>query len=333
MGVHQSGWEKPYLKALKGAYSHYPNLARVEFEDRFDLVPIEYDSIFRTLVERWESDANAVGKSADALDAGLVKDLVGWLHSAAGEEHNFPWTHCGDVILYRLFPAVHDAVTIHVARQLAESIVALNGAPFSVIGYSLGTAVAHDTLHMLWTKSLSDGSNTGFGTGQAHAQVVAMIANVSRVLEGAVDVYNSSVMPGPATKGGRGCDIFLTARHALDPFATPQPFDPLAWPDAKALSRGDYRPVRTTAIHDWNVHAFEHYLENPQVHIPLFRALTFESAISQKAELDAVAAFPELGMPAGEGIAIRQWLESHAPAKSAAWEVLRTIADWYFKGP
>ena len=333
MGLHDAGWDKPYRKTLVDAYKKYAPLSSMDFDRRFKLVVLEYDRVFQTLLSRWQQDASALDPIAANVGATLVASQLKWLREAANKDNNYFWTHCGDVALYRLFPAVRDAVCVHVAKQIAAEVAQLDGERWNVIGYSLGTAVAHDTLNMLWTKTLPGGLPTGWQPSQAHANVVAMIANVSRVVENDTDVYKSAVKPGPASKM-RACNVFLSARHHLDPFTTPRPFDPLAWPDAGAEDRGEFVRVKLEHIHHWNVHAFEHYLEHPALHVPLFRGLAgFAKAIPEPAAQKALEDFPQFGGVKSKAIEFRTWLEGHAPSKSDGWEAFCSIAEWFVAGP
>jgi len=333
MGTNQAGWEKPFVETLEKHYGSYKNLAKVPFKDRFTIAPVTYDDTLRGIVEQWQAGANAVAKDASPA---VVQDLTAWLRRAGDTDGNFGWTHASDVLLYRVFTDVRDALKVHVAKQIAGVVRDLKaGEPWSVIGYSLGTAVGHDALHALWTDRLPDGSKTGFNFDQARALVVAQIANVSRVLQSDVPVYQSTVKPGVA-RDQCGCSYFLTARHVLDPFTTPAPFSPVAWPTPTAEAEGIYRSARPEHIHDWNIHAFEHYLVNPDVHIPLFRMLMDDQDhlfITDADEQAARAAFKVFGdLPEEEALKIKSWLESRVPAMSAGWQVLPDIWDWFELG-
>jgi len=335
MGNYPDGWAKPWVDGLRSLYQSYDPLARTPFAERFKVVPIGYDEIFRTIVQRWQQDATSIGAAAPSVGAARVEALVGWLRTAAVVDDNFAWTHCADVLLYYLFPAVRDAVRVHVAKQVATEVATLKAdESWSVLAHSLGTAVSHDALHLLWSGTFPDGQPTGFNAKDDKALLVAMIANVSRVLEDQPDVYESTVMPGPARATDRGCFYYLNARHVLDPFTIPRAFDPAAWPDAKSVAQGLYRRVLVEHIQDWNVHDFLHYLRNPRVHIPLFRTLTYDRAIPAAQEAAALAKFKPFGrLTTDQAVAIKTWLEKRAPAFSDTWDVLRVVWDWYYAGP
>ena len=336
MGLHEPGWHEKPVSALKDAYAQYPALAAVPFETRFQIVPVTFDHRLRAIVKKWQTDATAVGEAAKDANVQLVQDLTGWLREAGETSGNYEWTHAADVLLYRVYPSVRAAIKVHVAAQIAKVVNARKaGESWSVIGYSLGTAVTHDSLHALWTATMPDGSGTGFNSDQERAQVVAQIANTSRVLQTKPNAYESAVKPGAASKK-HGCRYFITARHAVDPFTTPFPFQPVAWPDATAEQRGIYVPIVPQHIHQWNVHAFEHYMVNPAVHIPLFRSLLDDSDhdyITDDDEATALTWFkPFGGLEKQAALKIKSWLEDRLPATSETWETLRTVWDWYQLG-
>ncbi|HET9234533.1 MAG TPA: hypothetical protein VFP10_10360, partial [Candidatus Eisenbacteria bacterium] len=249
MGLSVDQWHQPFVDALEEQYAKYPNLAEKPFDERFTVIPVSYDDRLRQIVKRWQDDAEGVGKAAADVDARLVQDMTGWLKLAASEDH-YEWTHAADVLLYRMFPSVHEHIKVHVGSQIATAVNKRKaGESWSVLGYSLGTAVAHDSLHALWTDKMEGG--TGFAADQERALVVAQIANVSRILQTRPKVYESAVKPGPASQK-RGCRYFLTARHRLDPFTSPASFDPVNWPDATAEQRRVFTKPRLEHIHQWN---------------------------------------------------------------------------------
>jgi hypothetical protein len=337
MGLYQGTWWDSWVEGIQELYAAYPRLAKIAFERRFKVVPIGYDDVFRDIVDRWQADAGSIGAVAPGVDAGQIDRMVGWLRSAGKIDANFGWTHCSDVLLYYLFPAVRSAVRVHVAKQIAHEVADVAAdESWSVLAHSLGTAVTHDALHMLWAGRYDDGTPTGFEPAAGKkANLVAMIANVSRVLESTPDVYESLVKPGPASSTDRGCFYYVNARHRLDPFTIPRAFHPWNWPDPDAVERQLYRDVQVEHILDWNVHDFIHYLKNPDVHVPLFRILTYDAAISQSEWDQARGDFRQRSpLTDAQTIAIKTWLEKQAPAESAVWSAFYDIWEWYSKkGP
>lgn len=330
MGKHEVGWEKPIVALLEDLYGRYrigKSSSTLTFDERFHVVPIGYDDIFRDLLAKWKGNANALGKRAEGVQAHHVTQLIGWLRGVDPDE--FVWSHAADVLLYRLFVGVRETVKTAVASQIVEELVDLKAnESWSVIAHSLGTAVAHDALDMLWTGKLPGGQATGFSAAQNKAQLVMMVANVSRVLETTPDVYESTVRPGDAADPDSGCFFFLNARHDLDPFTRPRMFAPRDWPTPGAISEGIYWPVEIWHIHQKNVHAWEHYLENPAVHIPMLRMLTFDTAVTRDEEqqaIDRFEPFDELPNPFG----LKRDLEHLQPSLSDDWTRLQEIWSRY----
>jgi hypothetical protein len=239
-------------------------------------------------------------------------------------------------LLYRCFSDVREAVEVTVANQMFKVInadLAKNqSARWGVVAHSLGTAVAHDALHALWTTDFGGGMR--LDPSDVKADFVMMVANVSRVLETDVDVLQSLVQPGKASTTTRGCLNYVTARHALDPFTIPRMFDPRDWPDAETVAQGRYQPIRVSHFRDKNIHGFEHYLMHPAVHIPLLRlAADQKTVVSQAEEKAALKAFTDFG-DVDPAVAVKelQRLELNQPSRSDDWTKMRAIWDAFFGG-
>jgi hypothetical protein len=326
MGVHEDSWSTKYVEAIAAAYDQYPGLKGLPLKDLFRFVPISYDDIFRELVGNWSDAAELIAGASKETGAPVSK-LTDWLKGAEKIDGNFKWTHAADVLLYRGFSLVRERVCVHVAAQLVKEInkqIKNEGiSRWSVIAHSLGTAVIHDTLARLWHPKANMPGGIAFSTGNEQAHLIAMISNVSRVLETKPhDVYESAAMPGRNAQAGRGCNYYLTARHLYDPFTIPSMFRPQMWPDEVTLLAKPARYVYTEVdhIHDWNVHDFGHYLKHPRVHVPLLRRLTDETQISDTEYEEALHRFRMFGpLEDQAAIQIRQKLEDLLPAQSADW--------------
>lgn len=331
MGEFDASWVDPLKDQIADIYGSYPTLASVPQADRFTIHPIRYDDVLSGFVKKWQADSKAISKLASEVGAGTAEAMVGWLKSA-GE--GFQWTHAADVLLYRCFSDVREAVLVTVANQMVTVINAdLNKGQecrWAVLAHSMGTSVAHDALHALWTTTFKDGSK--FPPADVKAAFVMMVANVSRLLQTDIDVLKSIVQPGTSADQTRGCLNFLTVRHALDPFTVPRKFDPVEWPDAKTVEQERYRSIRVQHFRDRNIHGFGHYLQHPAVHIPLMRLLANKkSVISAAEEKAAREAFTDLGdVPKELAIAELKRLELLQPAQSDDWKALRPIWDAFF---
>ena len=331
MGHHPANWHADTEAKLRSLYARYNRLSAVSFDRRFRIVPIQYDNVFRRLVTNWQQNAQALGPVAGNLGAGDVERLVGWLKTAAVTDNNFIWTHAADVLLYRMFFTVREEVKTSVARDIATELDNSTGVEnWSVIAHSLGTAVTHDALDMLWTGQPVNGVATGFETRHNQALLLAMVANVSRVLQTTPKVYEGTVKPGPSGQAGRGCLNFQTYRHVLDPFCIPKMFKPEAWPDPTSEEDGVYKYIEIDHIHQANVHDVNHYLDNPRVHIPLFRKLTYRRAVTIAEEENAIDSFSKFGnVGATVGVRIKEALDDMAPGLNDAWKEYREFWDQF----
>jgi hypothetical protein len=331
MGAPKKGWSKDAVKVLKDSYVKYPYLSsQISFEERFKPIELEYGSKFVEIVNAWSTNASAIGPLAEGVNNSQVTKLVGWLKGAGNVDDNFVWSHAADVLLYRLFADVREQIKVHVANQIIAKLNELKSSndKWSVIGHSLGTAVAHDTLDMIWKGELPDGSDTGFEAKHNQASAVAMIANVSRVLQINEPVYESTVKPGPVGGNKSGCVNYLNVRHELDPFTFPKMFRPLEWPSKALADSGAYHYLEVDHYHKKNIHDLAHYFKNPAVHIALFRKLTnYSKFITEDQEKEALAAFSKFGIGKKTAIALRQRFEEMAPGIETLWPNIKNIWD------
>ena len=336
MGTHDTGWHEAGWQALSRAWSEYDHLKARPIEDWIEPVPVVYDPVFETWRQRMREDFTAfrdalfgggAGLSLAPEDAGklgAVKrkvDRIGdWI--GAGEPE-FVWTHAMDVILYRFFTQIRMAVDVRVIRQIMERLERGDFNSWSVVGHSLGTSVSHNSLNSLYGEGLE--GVEPLGPGETRPRVVMMVANVSRVLErDGAKVYDSLVKPGAANTG-RLCGYYLNVRHKLDPFVHPRPFERDPWPDPATFSSDRYQHIRPGHIlfsgaELPRVHDFDHYLVNPRVHVPLFRAVLGNIFIPDaeyqqaRSDFDASQTDDAIGR-------IREALEKKLPAPGGAWDV------------
>ena len=326
-------WHVPYVDAIRQAHSLYPLFSDDTLDDRAEFVAIEYDSIFRDLLDTWASNAALV--KAASLEAGVsLSKLTQWLAGAGELKDNFAWTHAADVLLYRAFSLVRNRVCVHVARQittrLKKAINETGSVQWAGIGHSLGTAVLHDTLARLWHPDSPIPGAEAFAPHNVQADLIMMVANVTRVLEVKTaaepyDVFQTAVAPGFGGQSQRGCKYYLTARHRLDPFTVPKMFDPQMWPDEAALMAQPprYMNVEVNHLHDRNVHDFGHYLKHPAVHIPMLRALFGFHRVSADHERDALLRWRNFGpLEDAAAIKLKTELESLLPSQADDWLAL-----------
>jgi hypothetical protein len=334
MGKHDDDWADLPIQKLEELYNSFdrdpPLLTRKTFQERIQTVPLRYDNVFRETLQEWADNNETLGQHADGLGADVITRLTGWLDN--DDLTTFAWTHAADVLLYRGSSLMRERVKVHVANQLATAIHDAIQADdsWSVLAHSLGTSVLMDSLHALFTHEFP-GLPGGFNPQNAQANLVMMVANVSRVLQTTPAAYDSTVKPGVPGAADRGCQLYLNAAHSLDPFLVPKPFDPERWPDQDPVPNALYKRIGLSHIHQANVHDLEHYLEHPALHIPLFRALTWDKSIPQDQEqekLDSFLVFDNLSE--AEWKAIKEDLDdAQVGAPASTWSVIEDVWDAY----
>lgn len=331
MGDFAKGWSDDIQQQIAAAYSTY-NIAKfIPFKDHFQFEEINYNERFDKLRKQWRDDSAAVG--ALLKEGGLETSAVNKLTSvaaAAGAEDQFLSSHVLDVVLYRFVPTLAEASRNTVAKRIMDTLAAapaLDQPTWSVVAHSLGTAVAHDALHALFTQTV----NGQTLAGKAKAHLVMMVANVSRLLEEAkVDVYKSAVRPGGANTDGV-CGHYINARHEWDPIPIPKAFRPLDdWPDVVTRAEKRYVQVAINAFQHKNIHGFEHYLSNPRVHIALFRKLVPMETVISEEEADAAFKKYEASTPFGQFEQLQQSIKKFQIAEEASWKDIIAAFQGFF---
>ncbi|HEV3011396.1 MAG TPA: hypothetical protein VGX52_20440 [Burkholderiales bacterium] len=300
MGDHdEKSWCNGFRKSIAEIYGRYEVAQFMPFAGQIDVKPLYYNDWFDDRRKQWKKAADEVIKVLQPLGRNgpqAIAKAMEWAASADKDE--FLLTHVLDVLLYRFVPTIGDAVRSSVRKQLLEGMKGYER--WSVIGHSLGSSVLHDALVWMFDPS----SPASVKPEQHRFQAVAMVANVSRVLESSHlssehggtrwDAYRSVVQPNvKVTKGV--CDRFLNVWHTWDPVPLPKQFKPQPdWPDRATRDAGgkflDIEIGELEASGDLaDVHDLEHYLRNPCFHIPLFRSLIpLEGLISPEEEHAAV---------------------------------------------
>jgi hypothetical protein len=317
MGQHKPGWEKPVSQALKKAFESesYPKVKRMgKFGDLFQVVPIDYNSVFERYREKWQDgpkeilDFISAGDSfkktigtSSAKRKATVKNIESTI-AKVRTEGDFFWQYLLDVVLYRFHLIVRSEVNVLVARQILDGLDAADGVntDWSVISHSLGTAVIHNVLHALYENEGhvpaeiydpgvgedDDGKTwpvTKLRVGTTRPKVLAMVANVSRLLQLPYDpmrVYNTKVRPGTEAEGAI-CHHYLNINHKYDPFPRFRPYTPDELSGKlSAFGAARLRHASPEVIRDANVHALEHYAADPEFHAALFRALYREAIVT-----------------------------------------------------
>jgi len=293
MGKQAEGWSAGMETAIRDAFKNVTALGTLSFDDFFEFVPIRYDNHFDDLRKQWADQAKKLmtflGPLATAGELDATGKLVVKLAKAADsfQKDDFIRTHVLDVFLYRFASQSRHTVRTKVAEQILKRLDKLDKASlirWSVVAHSLGTSVAHDTLHEMFSAPGKMQTTLGQLT---FPSALVMLANVSRVLESDIDVYSSLVAPGaPADPARFAVRQYINAFHEFDPIPAAAPFEPVStWPAPGVRDDGLYTHRRISDIENLDVHAAEHHLRNPKVYGPMFNAF-FEARIMSQDDID-----------------------------------------------
>jgi len=320
MGDFADGWSEAIQKQIADSYAAYAISKHLPFKNFFHFEEVTYNRRFDALRKRWRDDSAAVLKvlKKGGLETSAVNKLAS-VAAAAGKDDQFLSSHVLDVLLYRFVPMVAEEARNVVTTRILDTLMAapaLDQPRWSVIAHSLGTAVTHDGLHALFTQGVQGQALLG----KTKAQLIMMVANVSRLLEEAkVDVYKSVVRPSASPADGI-CHQYLNIRHEWDPIPRPKEFRPLDdWPDVLTRKEQRFEAVTINAFQNKNVHGFGHYLANPKVHVALFRRLLpMPNAVSDD-ELATAVALHEASTPLGQFEVLQQELKKFQIAEESNW--------------
>ncbi len=292
MGDTVPGWSTPVQELIKQKYQLYKISKIKKFDNNFVFKELNYNYVFEGHIEKWKESASAVTNilEASGIESELLSTLEGFSSKAARKE--FASTHLLDVVLYRFMKGIKSQVISHISEQLVGKLNETSTVPtYSIICHSLGTAVMHDVMQANLTTD-----HFPLSTAHGVPEVYMTLANVSRVLEDSdTNVYTSAVRPRLKDKNRLcGCNQFINVAHKLDPFTMVRTFNP-AWKKGSAkplnnLKYDSYQQLSISGITGANPHDFEHYLEHPGTHVPLFRNLISKGAVKDtefKAQLDA----------------------------------------------
>lgn len=289
MGVHETGsWAddvKDKIKETAGRYAFFEDL---DLEERINFLPISYDQKLNELLQLWKEHASEMSSFLESqeLDPGFsIPEILNVFENADEKEKKFFWTHIADVLIYRFFVTYRASIRTHVTEQFVSKInwIKENNPDHqssTVIAHSLGTIVTHDALHMLGSNLYTDAV---FEPADWTFQRILTLANVSRVMKSDFDPYSSIVRPASAGNPAY-FKSFVNVRHKFDPFLIPFPFAPTNWGNK-------YASLELNHFHEWNIHSFEHYLDHPKVHIPLFRSIVSSDCISDAEMQEAYSSY------------------------------------------
>lgn len=327
--VKSDAWFAAAEKSIVAAYEQYDTLKAKPFSENFQFVRVNYDAqLDKILVNTNE----AAAKLKQLLPSTFLAKAADFLTSSGKLEDNFFWTHVLDCVLYTFVEDIRMAIKVGVADAIAKTLTDKKVTSWSVLAHSLGTVVANDTLSALNYEL----QVRGVGGAWPRANIVGMIANVSRALESEAygPCYGDRMRPGPKA----AAFTYLSAAHKLDPFTMVAPFNPEKIEPLWTATLDPYAYYRFHKVHDLMhyqpdvlagedgklaladliPHQFEHYFAHPRVHLSYFSAvvpwggitgqmteaaaLKFSAANKKKLYDKLAARLEGVGTGAGEGI-------------------------------
>jgi hypothetical protein len=273
MGIDGEDWATPIVAQLMAAPDRYGYRwfdQNGAVTDHVDIVPVGYAGVFSRYRAEWSSSAAAVSTYAAAHQIAVPRVLT-WLQdqSTGSMPRRFFWSDLVDVVLYRFITIVAAEVRLRVMHALVREVTtrmqSARVVEASVLAHGLGTSVAHDVLASLGSRPI-DG-NAAFTAGNFQFTNIFMVSNVSRALETDFAVYRSVVHPDTVRPRDAYCQRYYNFRHRLDLLAATRAFQPVKWGD-------DYVAVEDLdRVISFDVHGLSHYLDAPQVHVPIIRGL------------------------------------------------------------
>lgn len=294
-GAYSENWADKLIARLDELAATFPRIVENgAFSEQVVLKPLNYDKVFEGLLERWERQGQKLDGLLEETDVKLPR-IASFLRDSMTppDERGFIWTHVLDPVAYRGIPLVRDEVR---ANVLADLVSAINqhkdehpGGEISIMGQSLGTIVLHDALHQMGSGEAGD----VWGADRHRFSNVFQVANASRLgPPSLIDIKptQSLVRPlsaSPGNPSGAVCGFFYNFRNVWDPVANWQRFNPTGW-------GAGFFDITVRHVHQVNVHGFIHYMEHPDVHIRLFRALLGSFVIPGVEWQQRVAEFPDL---------------------------------------
>ena len=280
-------WELTLFDALR-SYAPYLGRSDQELAEDFRFWPCSYDDISDIYAKNWQDLAKAIHHADVVANPGMAAALA-WVAGQDSSLQKVFYDDVLDVILWYGIPQARAAMQARVAEAIVKGFAAAarDGADVHLISHSLGTSVAHDAIVGLVAANL-------LSPARKRLSSVSALANTGRLLQAWADVdahtdltryapYTSVLRPGP-----RGMTShYANFHHQIDPITWPLRFAPPDW------AHDSYSDVMTVNFaNPAHVHDADHYLANPQVHLPILRMITGDQNLGAESEVKAAwAAF------------------------------------------
>jgi hypothetical protein len=319
MGEFEPGWSGAIQLQFKALFEQYPSLSADRIGDAFELKELNYAQVFEKWRKQWREDANAAAGALTAvgLDSGEAQKLVKLAGAPTG--NSFWQTHVLDVVFYRFLLPISQEVCRELQTQILGHLDAFADPPlYSIVAHSLGAAVAYEAMHAMLTESPPLPSTF-------RPINFCAISNPARLLWGrGGDVYTPTLGPSFMEEDGM-CMWYFDAGHQLDPVCRVMPFHkpPPRWFSRPASAGEVYAHCMLPAgdVQALNIHALEHYLGHPSVHVPMLRSLAgFDGAISKQEENAALLAWRKKTLGAAALKKAQASLQAIATRQTDDWE-------------
>lgn len=295
-GATLGAFTKEFDDATGAALGAFAKHKGDRFTNHFDLHEFNYSKEFDDLRAIFADRAKSTSERIKGVEAAygltLPLQLVAGLNSweAKFGSDSFFFTHWLDVLFYGTL--IGQKIRVEAGLTIASLVAQYGVGNVHIIAHSLGTAVVHDTLHLLYRPE-SDPDDTVPDLDPVGAQLASvwMFANVSRLINKVVpvmDPYASIVRPAPT-----GCTgAFFNIRHKLDPFTWLARFEPAndgRWVSQEIFATR-YQNIVTELVMEANTHSFSRYVQDPNVVLQMLPFLLQDDFHADFAEFKAVSA-------------------------------------------
>lgn len=303
-GIDDGGpnWSDRLFKVLDEAiaafgYSAFARELRAQqkhsVRELIDFHEINYGTVFQNVLTNWAKNAADVIESAQGLPQQReFERCMGLLEAHCDPNDRVVWPHLAGVFFWKTSSYVRAMIKNEVAAVLSAQVAARRQQDrgkrieTSLLAHGLGTAVAMETLNDMYRGGWNGARWT---TQDMHFDSYHAIANVCGLLGAEpADAYDGFVRPAAAGESAVLC--YYDYRHRADPFTCVRSFVPTGWPQDL------YESVVVQHVRGTNVHALDHYVQHPAVHIPILRSWFGYCCIGEQEEQAARNTFPDVSL-------------------------------------
>lgn len=267
----------------------------------------------------------------------LLLDQVQWFTDAidaatqAKADADFGYTHAMDLVMFAGSLTLQKRLVTYVANQILKVVKNReSGDKVSVIGHSMGTAMAHKAIQAIFNEGVDTPTGLQKVEGNFKFDNITMVANTSLTLSRYPKTHYTGKVRPSMTAGDGCCYTWINVNHRFDPVGRFLPFDyryDPNWLDPNVERRGWHRDIQLHQVSSKNIHSINHYFRDPKLHIPFFELVVnakFTDLQIIKAGEKFAAATPE-----GEfkGL-IAQWEQIDVSDKASFKNFLQALADF-----